>query len=180
MHPLDAIHTVGGPTARTVTAVRRCAVPLLPPEDAVKMYARLAVALGLSLLVMWFLSLAQIDRWAHFYLNLSNFYISLLMVGSMGLIMLSVMWPMFTSKKVNIGLLAGFAALVLVAFGLARTEAFVDDEAFLHSMIPHHSRAVLVCQESDLTDPEIIELCDTIIETQLEEIAQMQEILERY
>ena len=47
-------------------------------------------------------------------------------------------------------------------------------------MIPHHSRAVLMCQESAITDPEVEDLCATIIETQLEEIAQMQEILRRY
>lgn len=46
-------------------------------------------------------------------------------------------------------------------------------------MIPHHSRAILVCQESDLTDPEVIELCEQIVKTQKEEIAQMQEILDR-
>lgn len=47
-------------------------------------------------------------------------------------------------------------------------------------MIPHHSRAILVCQESDITDPEIVELCRAIVETQREEIEQMQEILQRY
>jgi len=46
-------------------------------------------------------------------------------------------------------------------------------------MIPHHSRAILVCQESDLSDPEIIELCEAIIQTQREEIRQMEGILER-
>jgi uncharacterized protein (DUF305 family) len=47
-------------------------------------------------------------------------------------------------------------------------------------MIPHHSRAILVCQESNITDPEIEELCRGIVETQREEIARMQEILEEY
>ena len=46
-------------------------------------------------------------------------------------------------------------------------------------MIPHHSRAILVCQESDLSDPEIM-LCEAIIQTQREEIRQMEGILERY
>ena len=47
-------------------------------------------------------------------------------------------------------------------------------------MIPHHSRAILVCQESDITDPEIEELCTAIVDTQQKEIAQMKSILERY
>lgn len=63
---------------------------------------------------------------------------------------------------------------------MGRDETFVDDEAFLRSMIPHHSRAILVCQESDLSDPEVVDLCEQIIEAQQEEITQMEAILERY
>ena len=37
-----------------------------------------------------------------------------------------------------------------------------------------------VCEESNLTDPEIISLCQQIIESQTEEINQMKQILERY
>ncbi|MDR7381697.1 DUF305 domain-containing protein [Promicromonospora iranensis] len=70
--------------------------------------------------------------------------------------------------------------VVLVgAFGLARTETFVGDDAFLSSMIPHHPRAILVCEEASLTDPEIIELCDSIIRSQQQEIDQMKDIIER-
>ncbi|WP_298456779.1 DUF305 domain-containing protein [uncultured Cellulomonas sp.] len=144
------------------------------------MYPRLGIALGVSLLVMFCLSLAQTRRWDHFYFNISNFYLSLMMVGAMGVVMLLVMRPMYTNKRLNAGLLVTFAATLVTAFVLGRTETFVGDEAFLHSMIPHHSRAILVCQEASLTDPEIIELCDGIIETQREEIAEMQRILEEY
>lgn len=149
-------------------------------EAPMRMYPRLAIALVSSLLVMWVLSLSQTRTWEHFQLNLSNLYISITMIGAMGLIMLLVMWPMYKDRKLNGGLLAAFALVLLGGFALARTETFVGDEAFLESMIPHHSRAILVCQEADLTDPEIIELCDAIIETQREEIRQMQDILERY
>jgi len=54
------------------------------------------------------------------------------------------------------------------------------DKGFLDSMIPHHSRALLVCEESRLVDPEIISLCQQIIESQTKEINQMKQILERY
>ncbi len=47
-------------------------------------------------------------------------------------------------------------------------------------MIPHHSRAILVCQEASITDPEIEQLCSEIVEAQEREIAQMKEILKRY
>lgn len=46
-------------------------------------------------------------------------------------------------------------------------------------MIPHHSRAIHMCQEADLRDAEIRELCRKIIDTQRDEIAEMYEIIER-
>jgi hypothetical protein len=144
-----------------------------------KMYLRLAIALVVSLMLMFALSYTQTRTWSHLLPNLSNFYISLTMIGSMGLVMLIVMWPMFSNKRANVALLAGFTVLLAGAFTMARTETFVDDEAFLKSMIPHHSRAVLVCQESQLSDPEVVALCDQIVESQLQEIAQMQDILDR-
>ncbi|QZN84184.1 DUF305 domain-containing protein [Cellulomonas sp. C5510] len=72
-----------------------------------------------------------------------------------------------------------FAAVLASGVLLARTRTVVGEEAFLRSMIPHHSRAVLVCQEAQITDPEIIELSDQIVSSRLEEIDQMQDILRR-
>ena len=145
-----------------------------------KMYARLGIALVVSLAVMFLRSFTQTRTWGHLYLNLSNLYISLTMIGAMGLIMLFVMWPMFKDKRLNVGLLATFAVILVGAFTLARTETFVGDKGFLYSMIPHHSRAILVCQEAQLTDPEVIALCEQIVTTQQEEIDQMKDILQRY
>jgi cation transport ATPase len=142
-------------------------------------YAKLGIALAVSLVLMFVLTMSMIRTIDHFYLNLSNFYMALVMVAPMGIVMLLVMWRMFENTRVNVVLLASLAALFAVAFALGRTETFVGDEQFLKSMIPHHSRAILVCQESSLTDPEIVELCEQIVQTQREEIAQMEAILER-
>lgn len=46
-------------------------------------------------------------------------------------------------------------------------------------MIPHHSSAILMCEESSLNDQEIIDLCGEIVEAQEREIAQMKDILAR-
>lgn len=61
-----------------------------------------------------------------------------------------------------------------------RTQAAIDDEEFLKSMIPHHSGAVLMCREAELSDPEIVALCDQIVASQEREIAQMKSILARF
>ncbi|WP_149359859.1 DUF305 domain-containing protein [Lolliginicoccus suaedae] len=141
-------------------------------------YLRFGLVLLASLVLMFLLSMSMVRTVDHFHLNLSNFYISLVMVSAMALVMMVGMRSMFQKKGLNIALSVFFVALFLGAWSLGRTETFVGNEGFLKSMIPHHSRAILVCQESSLTDPEIIELCRQIVETQREEIAQMERILE--
>ncbi|HEX2883523.1 MAG TPA: DUF305 domain-containing protein [Candidatus Limnocylindria bacterium] len=143
-------------------------------------YLKLGISLAISLVLMFVLTMSMVRTINHFYFNLSNLYMALIMVAPMGVVMLVVMWGMFKDKRLNVVLLAGFTALFVAAFWMGRSEAFVDDEAFLRSMIPHHSRAILVCQESDLSDPEVIELCEQIVEAQREEITQMEGILDRY
>ena len=66
-----------------------------------------------------------------------------------------------------------------IAFVLAgmRTQALIGDRQFLRSMIPRHSGAILMCQRSNIHDPEIVALCDKIVSGQKREIAQMKAIL---
>lgn len=145
-----------------------------------RMYLKFALILLISLALMWVLSMSMIRSIDHFYFNLSNFWMALLMVSAMAIVMIIGMWSMFRNRKANIAMLVGFAILFGAVFALGRTETFVGNEQFLKSMIPHHSRALLVCQESNITDPEIITLCDSIVKSQQEEITQMKAILERY
>ncbi|WP_432497400.1 DUF305 domain-containing protein [Kineococcus auxinigenes] len=143
-------------------------------------YRKLAITLAISFVLMYLLTFAQTRQWDHFYVNFANGYMTLVMVAPVAVLMLVVMWSMFKNKKADIALTAGFAALFVVAFASGRTQALVGDERFLKSMIPHHSRAILVCQESNTTDPEIEQLCREIVQTQRQEIERMQEILERH
>ena len=149
-------------------------------HGSARMYAKFGIILLISLGLMWILSMSMIRSIDHFYFNLSNFWMALLMVSAMAIVMIAGMWSMFKNRKANIAMLVGFAVLFAGVFALGRTETFVGNEQFLKSMIPHHSRAILVCQESTITDPEIIELCDSIVQSQQEEISQMQSILDRY
>lgn len=143
------------------------------------MYGRFAAALVGSLVAMYALAFSQIDLVAHFEWSLSVPWISLSMIAAMGLIMLTAMLDMLPDARVNRALYAGFGLLFVFAIVASRLELLVGDDAFLRSMIPHHSRAIHMCQEAEITDPEIIELCDGIIETQLEEIREMDAIMER-
>ena len=143
-------------------------------------YVKLAVALVVSLALMFLLSMSMVRAFDHYYLNMSNLWMALIMVAPMGLVMMVVMRGMFGDKRLNAVWYASLVVLFVGSFVLGRAETFVGNEGFLRSMIPHHSRAVLVCQEASITDPEIQELCDTIVRTQLDEIRQMKQILQRY
>lgn len=144
------------------------------------MYWKFGAILLVNLGLMWALSMSMVRSLDHFYFNPSNLYMAVLMVAAMAVLMTVGMWSMLKNKTLNIILLVGFLALFLAAFFMGRNEVGVGDEGFLTSMIPHHSRAILVCQEASITDPEIEQLCSEIVEAQEKEIAQMKEILKRY
>ena len=81
------------------------------------------------------------------------------------------------NARLNLLLYGAFAAIFVAAFAFMRSQAFVGDEQFLRSMIPHHSGAILMCEQSSITDPEIVALCGQIMQSQKQEIAQMKRIL---
>lgn len=143
-------------------------------------YGRFALVLMVSLGLMFVLSMSMVRTVDHFYLNPSNFYMAVVMVAAMGLVMLGAMWKMFPNPRMNIALTVGFVVVFVGSLTLGRTEALVGDRGFLTSMIPHHSRAILTCQESAISDPEIVELCREIVDAQQREITQMKSILDRY
>jgi hypothetical protein len=142
-------------------------------------YWKFGASLLVSLGAMYLLAFSQIDQLDHLKGSLSVLWISLSMISVMGLIMLGAMSGMLTNTRLNLALYVLFGALLIGAFTGGRLEAFVGDDAFLGSMIPHHSRAIHMCQEAGLSDPQIVDLCGRIIEAQREEIAEMESIIAR-
>lgn len=96
-----------------------------------------------------------------------------LMASPMVIIELIVMRSMYMNKKLNMLLIAVSAILLIGFFVLIRQQAGVGDKQFLKSMIPHHAGAILMCEEANITDPEIKKLCEQINSSQKAEIAQM-------
>ena len=143
-------------------------------------YGKLGIVIAINTVVMFLLTYALIDQLDHFYFNINRVYMALMMVAPMIILMLFVMGSMYKNDTLNYVLYSGFAALFIASFALARTQTPIGNEQFLRSMIPHHSSAIVMCQESAISDPEIVELCGTIVKTQEEEIAQMKTILQRY
>jgi hypothetical protein len=143
-------------------------------------YRNLGIELAADFLIMYFVMYTMIARLDHLLLNVNNLYMTLMMVAPMAVVMLVGMKSMFPSRTLN-GALAGIAALVFLAsFAAMRTQAAVGDEQFLRSMIPHHSGAILMCEEARITAPDIAGLCARILRSQRAEIAEMEAMLDRY
>lgn len=142
-------------------------------------YLSLAAQTLISGVIMYLVMFVMIDGLDSFYNNLNMLYMTIMMVAPMVVLMIVAMRHMFPSRAAN-GLIIGAAAIAFLgAFALIRTQTTIGDRAFLRSMIPHHSGAVLMCREADLQDPEIKQLCSQIIESQKREIDQMKGMLER-
>ena len=148
-------------------------------EGGSKAYVMLAINLGLSLLVMYLAMFAMIWSWGEFIQNVNFIYMALVMWAPMGAIMLATMGGMYRNRKLNAALYLAFAAIFALSLLGIRQQSLVGDHQFLRSMIPHHSGAILMCEEAKLTDPEIRQLCGEIIQAQKEEIAQMKRIMDR-
>lgn len=142
-------------------------------------YARFAVELAVDFVIMYVVMYTMIASLSDFYLNLNNVYMTLMMVAPMAIVMLVSMRSMFPSREANLAIMGVAAAVFAASFYGMRAQAAIDDEEFLRAMIPHHSGAVLMCEQASLKDPEIIELCGQIVPAQQEEIAAMKAILER-
>jgi uncharacterized protein (DUF305 family) len=143
-------------------------------------YVELTIELAIDFVIMYLVMYTMIASFDHLYLNINNVYMTLMMVAPMAIVMLVAMRSMFPSRRLNLAVAATAVVVFIASFFAMRTQAAVGDEQFLRSMIPHHSGAVLMCEQSVLTDPEVKALCRQIVKSQREEIAQMQAILQRY
>jgi uncharacterized protein (DUF305 family) len=142
-------------------------------------YRMLAIELVVDFAIMYFVMYTMIESVGHLYLNVNNVYMTTMMVAPMALVMLGAMRTMFTSRRANVAIVAGAVLAFVLAYGAMRTQAAVGDRQFLRSMIPHHSGAILMCQEASLSDPEIRALCRDIVDSQRAEIAKMEALLAR-
>ena len=142
-------------------------------------YASLAVQTIISGIIMYLVMFVMIDNLGSFYNNLNMLYMTLMMVAPMVVAMILAMRHMFPSKGANAVLLAGSVVVFLGNFALIRTQTTIGDTAFLRSMIPHHSGAILMCQQASIDDPQVKQLCASIVKSQGEEIDEMKSILRR-
>lgn len=135
--------------------------------------------LGISCVTMYAAMFLNVDSLGHIHLSATRLYMTLLMVSPMALTMLWMMPHMYPSKKINWAISLASVAVFAIALVLLRTQTPIGDRQYMKAMIPHHSSAILTSKHAQLSDPEVKDLADQIIQSQQEEIAQMEAILDR-
>ena len=144
-----------------------------------KSYRNLTIELILHFIVMYLVMYTMIATLDHFYFNLNNVYMTLMMVTPMALLMLVLMRSMYENKRANLAIAIGAVVIFAGSFYAMRSQAAIGDRELIRGMIPHHSGAILMCENASITDPEIKSLCGEIVAAQRKEIAQMEALLAR-
>lgn len=142
-------------------------------------YVHLGIMTLLSFIAMFALMYSMVDRFANVYPNLNQFYMAATMAAPMVIIELLVMRAMYKDTRLNMIIMGVALAALVLSFAGIRAQTGVGDVQFVKSMVPHHSGAILMCEQASITDAELKKLCDGIVKGQQQEIDKMKEILAR-
>lgn len=84
---------------------------------------------------------------------------------------------MYRNRKANALLFIGVAVVFASSLWAVRSQATVDDVAYMKAMIPHHSIAILTSERARIDDPRVRGLADENIAAQVREIAEMKRLI---
>ena len=141
-------------------------------------YLRLLGMIVLSFISMYVLMYSMAHSFADVYNSLNQVYMAGLMTAPMVVIELWLMSSMYKQKRLNAVVITASVIGGILFFTFIRQQALISDRQFLRSMIPHHSGAILMCEDASLQDQRIKDLCKEIIASQRREIDQMRALLE--
>ena len=136
-----------------------------------KFFAMIATAMVAMYFLMYTNSYQIID---HFWFSETRLFMTLIMAGSMIVIMLLFMLNMYKKRSVNIEIITLGVLLIAGGIGLVRSQVTVTDVDYMEGMIPHHSIAILTSERAQIKDVRVRKLADEIIKAQRREIMEMQ------
>ena len=136
-------------------------------------WGRFAAMIAVSTFIMFFLMYQLVYSLDHAMFSVNRLIASLVMGCVMTVVMLGFMWSMYDGRTTKIAVVAVAVVLGVVLLYVNRSQAVVDDVAFMKSMIPHHSIAINNAEKATISDPRVRKLADGIISSQVREIAEM-------
>lgn len=141
-------------------------------------YGRFLAMVGTSTVIMLGLMYLNSYELSHVRFSETRTYMALYMGGMMALVMIAFMWGMYKDKTKNWAIVAGSLVLFAVALFLVRSQATVQDRAWMKAMIPHHSIAILTSERAEIDDVRVRELANEIIKAQRREIKEMEWLID--
>ena len=141
-------------------------------------YWRFLAMVGTSTVIMLGLMYLNSYELSHVRFSETRTYMALYMGGIMALVMIAFMWGMYKDKTKNWAIVAGSILLFVVALFLVRSQATVQDRAWMKAMIPHHSIAILTSERAEIDDVRVRELANEIIKAQRREIKEMEWLID--
>jgi len=136
-----------------------------------KFFAMIATSMVAMFLLMYTHSYQIID---HFWFSETRFFMTLIMGGSMIIIMLLFMLNMYKKRSTNIAIIILGIAFIAGGIGLVRSQVTVSGVDYMEGMIPHHSIAILTSERAQIEDIRVRKLADEIIKAQRREIMEME------
>ena len=135
-----------------------------------KFFAMIFTSTAFMLVMMYFNSYSI----EHVFFSETRLYMAIYMGAMMAVIMLLFMLNMYESKTKNVAILAGSVAVFCFALFLVRSQATIEDRAWMKAMIPHHSIAILTSGRANIADARVQQLAKEIISAQEREIKEME------
>ena len=140
-------------------------------------YLRFGAMVATSTVVMFGLMYLNTYTVEHVFFSQTRMWMAFVMGAMMAFIMLLFMWSMYKNQAANVAILLSAALVFSGSLWLVRSQATVDDLAYMRAMIPHHSIAVLTSKRANIRDPRVRELADEIIKAQEREISEMKQLI---
>lgn len=138
-------------------------------------FAQMIIAGTIIMFGLMYLNTYSLD---HIFFSETRAYMALIMGAAMAIVMLAFMWKMYPNKKVNVTILVASIIVFFVSLWLVRSQATVNETAYMRAMIPHHSIAILTSERATITDPRVRRLADGIIAAQRKEIDEMKSLIQ--
>ncbi len=110
----------------------------------------------------------------HAWFSETRLFMTIIMAGSMMIIMLAFMLHMYKNRAANAGIFIGGALLIICGIWLVRSQITVTDTDYMEGMIPHHSIAILTSERAGIEDVRVQKLAMQIMDAQRKEIKEME------
>jgi uncharacterized protein (DUF305 family) len=123
---------------------------------------------------LMYLNTYQLD---HVWFSQTRTWMAVVMGAAMAIIMLAFMMKMYPDKRMNTAIVVGSIMAFAGSLWLVRSQETVGDVSYMKAMIPHHSIAIMTSERAHIRDPRVRKLADGIIESQMREIAEMEQLI---